>query len=42
MVISQRIPEMAKSKTFSCEPELSALVHIIKHPIAVHCEGADW
>ena len=31
---------MAKSKAFACEPELLALVHILKRPIAVHYEDA--
>ena len=40
MDISQRISKMAKSKTFAGEPELLALVYIIKRPIGLHYEDA--
>ena len=40
MGISQRISEVAKSKTFAGEPDFLALVHIIKRPTAVHYEDA--
>ena len=39
--ISERIADMEKSDTYAGEPEILALVHAIKHPIAVHYPCTD-
>ena len=39
--ISERIAEMEKSDTYAGQPEILALVHIIKRPIAVHYMGTN-
>ena len=39
--ISERIAEMEKSDTYAGQPEILALVHVIKRPIAVHYMGTN-
>ena len=39
--ISERIADIEKSDTCASEPEILALVHVIKHPIAVQYSGKD-
>ena len=39
--ISERTADMEMSDTYAGEPEVLALVHVIKHPIAVHYLGTD-
>ena len=39
--ISESIADMKKSDTHAGEPEILALVHVIKRPITVHYPGTD-
>ena len=39
--ISERIAEMEMSDTYAGQPEILALVHVIKRPIAVHYMGTN-
>ena len=39
--ISESIADMEKSDTYAGEPEILALVHVIKRPFAVHYPGTD-
>ena len=38
--IAHRLFEMVKTKTYAGEPEILALVHVIKRPIAVHYQSS--